>query len=106
MVEFIPGEFSKDRLTLRALRQIHGKRWAVDTVILLKQWTDLLNAPPEMSSEEAYIHARDFWDHLADEKADELMGGADQASPTRQIKCIWPDLASLELAYNDFLRTC
>ncbi len=58
-----------------------------------------------MSAEEAYKHARDFWDHLADKKADELKGGANPASPTRQIEYFWPDLASLELAYNDFLRS-
>ena len=105
MVELIPGKLPKDRLRLRAQRQIHGKQWALDTVIPLKQWNDLLDGPPEMSWEEAYNHARDFWDHLADKKADELMGGAEQASPTRQIEYFWPDLASLERAYNVFRRT-
>ncbi len=105
MVELIPGQFPKDRLRLRATRQIKGKRWEFDTVIPRDQWEDLLYGT-KMSAEEAYKHARDFWDHLADKKADELIGGADPASPTRQIEYFWPDLASLELAYNDFLRTC
>ncbi len=102
MVELILGQIPKDRLRLRATRQIKGERWAFDTVIPRDQWEDLL---PKMSAEEAYKHARDFWDHLADNKADELKGGADPASPTRQIEYFWPDLASLELAYNDFLRS-
>ncbi len=105
MVELIPSQIPKDRLRLRATRQIKGKRWAFDTVIPRDQWEDLLGGP-KMSAEEAYKHARDFWDHLADNKANELKGGADPASPTRQIEYFWPDLASLELAYNDFLRTC
>ncbi len=102
MVELIPGQI--DRLRLRATRQIKGKRWAFDTVFPRRQWEDLLDGPT-MSAEEAYKHARDFWDHLADKKADELKGGADPASPTLQIEYFWPDLASLELAYNDFHRS-
>ena len=77
MVELILGQIPKDRLRLRATRQIKGERWAFDTVIPRDQWEDLL---PKMSAEEAYKHARDFWDHLADKKADELKGGADPAS--------------------------
>ncbi len=88
----------------RATRQIKDKRWAFDTVITRDQWEDLLGGP-KMNMEEAYNHAREFWDHLADKKADELMGGAEQASPTRQIEYFWPDLASLERAYNVFRRT-
>ena len=104
MVGLVIGLYPKDRLRLRATRQIKDKRWAFDTVITRDQWEDLLGGP-KMNMEEAYNHARDFWDHLADKKADELMGGAEQASPTRQIEYFWPDLASLERAYNVFRRT-
>ena len=110
MVELILGEYAKDRLTLRSERQIQGKRWVVDTVIPRDQWEDLFSVNalggPQMSSKDAYDHARVFWDHLADEKADELLGGVDPASPKRQIKFVWPNLPSLEHAYNDFDRTC
>ena len=109
MVELIKGPFPKERLMLRVERQIQGKRWVVDTVIPRDQWEDLfsVNAPDgrQMSSKDAYEFARVFWDHLADEKADELVGSVDPASPNRQIEYVWPNLGSLEHAYNDFQRT-
>ena len=111
MVELVIGPLPKDRLKLRAERQIiQGKRWVFDTVIPRDQWEDLfsVNAPDgrQMSSKDAYEHARVFWDHLADKKADEQMGSVDPASHKRQIEYVWPNLGSLERAYNDFQQPC
>ncbi len=110
MVQLIIGPLPKERLKLRVERQIQGKRWVVDTVIPRHQWEDLfsVNAPDgrQMTSKDAYEFARGFWDRLADEKADALIGGVDPASPKRQIEYVWPSLRALEHAYNDFQRTC
>ena len=106
MVELILGSFATGRLWLRATRQIEGKRWVFDTVIPRAQWEDLfsVNVPagPKMNSVKAYNHARAFWDHLADQKADELLGGVDPASPNRRIEYVWPDFGLLERAYIEF----
>ncbi len=106
MVQLIPRPYANYSIRLRVTRQIEGKRWIFDTVIPHANWEDLLevNAPngPKMSSIVAYNHARDFWDHLADQKADELMGGVSSASSDRQIEYVWLDFESLERAYTDF----
>ena len=104
-----------DNIVIQVQRRLYDQTWWFQLDIPQVFWEDLFNVnspqpgaevpvpqPPEMTMSGAYEHAKPFWDSLAERNADALKQSITGRAPQRHLLHTWPDLLSLQRAYDAF----
>ena len=104
-----------DNIVVQVQRRLHDQSWWFQLEIPQEFWEDLFNVngpqpgaevsvpqPPRMTMPGAYERARPFWDSLAERNADALEQSITGPAPHRHLPHTWPDLPSLQRAYDAF----